>query len=80
MKGRLFEFAEGTMTIRQFMDAHCPCLSENTVRAHLKAGRNSAQLMLTYSPNMTAARRKGLVNGLRSKAKARFGKGPGRFR
>lgn len=51
MPARKHRFAEGEMTIREFIKRFAPCLSDSTVRSHLRAGRNSAQAMLTFSPN-----------------------------
>lgn len=80
MKGRLHHFAEGDMTIRQFIELHAPCLPESTVRLHLKAGRNSAPAMLTY--NATAACKTAGRLGQRrfSATRARHGTKPSRFR
>lgn len=49
------------MTLQDFVRLHAPCLPESTVRTHLKAGRNSATAMLTYSAAI--ASRRGQVKG-----------------
>lgn len=83
MHGRIHAFVEGNMTIQEFIAAHVPCLPESTVRTHLKAGRNSAHLMLTYSPDGEAARSRGRATQARTGAfrmPAGYGKHPTRFR
>lgn len=69
------------MTIPEFIEKHAPCLPVSTVRAHLKAGRNSAQLMLTYNPAaaVSAAAKRGRLQQARL-GRARFGSGTKRFR
>lgn len=77
MKGQ-YQFAEGIMTIREFKAQHAPCLPESTIRSHLKAGRNSAQSMLTFRQDAVADGRRGRARQL--VGKARFGTTPSRFR
>jgi len=58
MKRFLFEGREATIAeIRAIV----PCLTDSTVRAHLRAGRNTKQAMLTFDFN--AARRRGGQKG-----------------
>lgn len=52
---RLYEFNGQQMTTTQIREI-VPCLSMNTIREHLHAGRNTTDAMLNYFPAKPSAK------------------------